>query len=146
MAREFPLQSLLDLSQLKLDEAARRLGELIAGQQEATQRLDLLVQYREEYRARFLAAAKEGIGREALHNFRGFLDRLDDAVVQATELVAASQQRTTIGQQEWLGKRGKVKAFDTLAKRHEARIDYAEQRQEQKELDEHVAIRRKNGE
>ena len=30
MTRAFPLQSLLDLSQLRLDEAGRKLGELIA--------------------------------------------------------------------------------------------------------------------
>ena len=41
----FPLQPLLDLSQMRLDQAARELGELIAGEQEATKRLALLLQY-----------------------------------------------------------------------------------------------------
>lgn len=143
MAQEFPLQILLDLSQLRLDEAARRLGEFIASQQEASERLAMLTQYREEYHARFLAAAKDGLGLDAWRNYRAFLDRLDSAVAQAAELVEASKRRTTAGQQEWLNKRGKVNAFDTLAQRHQARIDYAEQRQEQKETDEHTAIRYK---
>jgi flagellar biosynthesis chaperone FliJ len=60
MTRAFPLQSLLDLSQLRLDEAGRKLGELIAGELEASQRHGLLVQYREEYQTRFLAAARGG--------------------------------------------------------------------------------------
>ena len=30
MAKHFPLQTLLDLSQMRMDEAARRLGELLA--------------------------------------------------------------------------------------------------------------------
>lgn len=146
MAQEFPLQSLLDLSQLRLDEATRHLGELIAGQQEAAARLELLMGYREEYNARFLAAAQNGIGREAWQNYRAFLDRIDEAITQARELVAASERRTAAGQQEWLAKRGKVKAFDTLAHRHQARVDYAEQRREQKALDEHVAVRFKSEE
>lgn len=141
MAQEFPLQILLDLSQHQLDEAARRLGECISSQEEAAQRLEMLAQYREEYQTRFLAAAKDGIGLDAWQNYRAFLDRLDEAVAQATELLAASQRRTTAGQQEWLQKRGKVNAFDTLAQRHQARADYAEQKQEQKASDEHTATR-----
>src|SRR5512133_2557276 len=114
MAQEFPLQVLLDLSQVQLDDAAKRLGELVASQQEATDRLNMLKQYREEYRDRFLAAAQSGIGPDAWRNYRAFLDRLDSAVVQAQELVTASERRTNAGQQEWLNKRGKVNAFDTL--------------------------------
>lgn len=139
MKRQFPLQSLLDLSQLRLDQATRTLGELISGQQEATQRLEVLMQYREEYQNRFLDSARDGIGRDAWHNYRAFLDRLDAAVAQAKEMVATSERRTAAGQQEWLSKRGRVKAFDTLAQRHQSRVDYAESRQEQKAFDEHAA-------
>lgn len=141
MNRQFPLQSLLDLSQLRLDEATRVLGELISGQQEAAQRLQLLMQYRDEYQNRFLASARDGIGREAWHNYRAFLDRLDAAVGQAKEMVAASEQRTAAGQREWLDKRGRVKAFDTLAQRHQSRVVHAEAKQEQKAFDEHAARR-----
>jgi flagellar FliJ protein len=132
---------LLDLSQLRLDEAARALGELIASQQEAKQRLELLQQYRDEYHQRFLDAAQTGIGRDAWHNYRGFLDRLDAAVAQAKEMVIASEQRTAAGQAEWLDKRGRVKAFDTLAERHRSRVVHAEMKQEQKAGDEHAARR-----
>lgn len=141
MSRKFPLQSVLDLSQLHLDEATRRLGELIAGEQEAATRCELLIQYRDEYHARFLAAAQGGLGPDQWRNFQAFLGRLDTAIAQAGELVAQSRQRTAAGQQEWLSKRGRVKAFDTLAQRHRTRVDYAESRREQKNLDEHSARR-----
>jgi flagellar biosynthesis chaperone FliJ len=39
-----------------------------------------------------------------------------------------------------------VNAFDTLAQRHQARLDYAEQRLEQKATDEHSATRYKKAE
>ncbi|MDD5247949.1 MAG: flagellar export protein FliJ [Rhodocyclaceae bacterium] len=141
MKRQFPLQSLLDLSQVRLDEATRLLGELISGQQEAAQRLELLQQYRDEYQTRFLAAAQTGIGRDAWHNYRAFLERLDAAVAQAKDMVAASERRTAAGQLEWLNKRGRVKAFDTLAQRHQSRVVHAESKQEQKAFDEHAARR-----
>jgi flagellar FliJ protein len=124
---------------MKLEEATRRLGELISGEQQAAQRLELLAQYRDEYHAKFLAAARDGISRDQWRNYQSFLDRLDAAISQAREMVAQSHQLTTAGQQEWLAKRGRVKAFDALALRHQARVTYAESRQEQKSLDEHAS-------
>ncbi|HTY99843.1 MAG TPA: flagellar export protein FliJ [Rhodocyclaceae bacterium] len=139
MTSKFPLQSLLDLSNLRLDEATRRLGELVSSEMQANQRLELLVQYRGEYHTRFLAAARNGLAPDQWRNYQSFLERLDAAVSQAQELVTQSRQRKEEGQKEWLDKRGRVKAFDTLAHRHQARADYAERKQEQKAQDEHSA-------
>lgn len=139
MSKSFPLQQILDLSQLKLDESTRRLGELIASEQEATKRLELLVEYRAEYHGRFLAAARDGLGREQWRNYQHFLDKLDTAIGQAQAMMAQSRQMTSAGQQDWLHKRGQVKAFDTLAQRHQAKVDYEALRQEQKALDERAA-------
>ncbi len=137
VTKNFPLQSILDLSQMRLDEATRRLGELLADQEKASGQMALLVQYREEYYGRFMAAAREGLSPEQWRNYQTFLDRLDSAIGQAEQMMAQSKQMTAAGQQDWLSKRGKVKAFDTLAQRHQARTDQDASRQEQKSLDEH---------
>lgn len=139
MSSKFPLQTLLDLSQNKLDDATRRLGELMASEKEATQRLELLQQYRAEYHSRFLETAKNGLTQDQWRNFQGFIARLDAAVDQAQEAVRLSKQHTANGQKHWLEKRGQVKAYDTLADRHQQRIAYAEARREQKAMDEHTA-------
>lgn len=139
MANKFPLQSLLDLSQLRLDEAARKLGQLISGEQEAGRRLEVLIQYREEYQARFVTAAQSGLAPREWQNFRDFLGKLDDAVKLAGDMVAQSKQKTAAGQQEWLSKRGRVKAFDTLSQRHDARARLQASRREQKASDEFAA-------
>lgn len=141
MSQRFPLQSLLDLSQMRLDEATRRLGELISGEQQASQRLELLMQYRTEYQERFVTAAQNGLSPKEWQNFRSFLQKLDDAVNQANLMASQSKQRTAAGQKEWVSKRGKLKAFDTLSQRHQSRLNYAENRQEQKAADEHTAQR-----
>ena len=139
MAKPFSLQTLLDLSQLRMDEAGRRLARLLANEQEAGARVTLLQQYREEYRQRFVAAAKTGIGLEAMRNFQSFLGRLDEAIVQAQALVEQSKQRTASGQREWLDQRVQVKAYDTLSTRHHLREQKIADRQEQKTQDEHAA-------
>lgn len=147
MAAKFPLQTLLDLSQDRLDDAARRLGQLMASEKEASQRVELLLQYRAEYENRFVAAAKNGVTQDQWRNFQGFISRLDMAVAQAQEALRQSKQRTCNGQQQWLEKRGEVKAYGTLAERFDRRQAYAEQRREQKALDEHTARqhRERNG-
>ncbi len=139
MSRAFPLQSLLDLSQLRLDEATRKLGTLIAGEQEASRRHELLVQYREEYQTRFVDAAKNGISPQEWQNYATFLARLDDAVKQADVAMQHTRVRTAAGQKEWLSKQGKLKAFDTLSDRHQSRLSYQDQRRDQKVSDEHAA-------
>jgi flagellar FliJ protein len=141
MIRDFPLQSLLDLSNLRLDEAGRKLGELIAGELEASRRHELLVQYRHEYGARFRLAQHRGLSPSEWSNYTSFLCRLDDAISQAATSMNQTKQRTAVGQQEWVAKRGRVQAFDTLSDRHQARLAYQDQRQEQKLSDEHGARR-----
>lgn len=139
MAKHFHLAPLLELSNLRLDQAARQLGQLIAGEQQAGQRLELLVQYRNEYQALFLAAAEKGLDPQRWRNYRQFLDKIDEAIEQARTMAATARQRTAVGQKNWLDKRGKVKAFDTLAQRFRARIAYEESRTQQKLMDEHAA-------
>ena len=139
MSKPFPLQTLLDLSQMRMEDAAKRLGELLAGEQEAGARVILLQQYRDEYHQRFVAAAQNGIGRDAWSNYQAFLSRLDEAIAQAQALAAQSKQRTAAGQREWLAKRGRVQAFDSLSARHRQHVQYAENRQDQKIQDEYAA-------
>jgi flagellar FliJ protein len=139
MTKEFRLQTLLDLSQMRLEEATRRLGELIAGEQEASKRLSLLVEYREEYRGRFLAAAKDGLTLDRWQNYQTFLGKLESAIGNAEQMVEQMRTRTEAGQRVWVDKRGDVKTYDTLSERHAARQRYEDQRQEQKIQDEHAA-------
>lgn len=139
MTKIAPVKTLLDLSKMRLDEATRALGALISGEQASSEQLNLLLGYRTEYHARFMAAAQSGIDRDSWRNYRSFLDRLDVSIAYAEEAVKQSRQRTAIGQQEWLGKKGRVRAFDVLTQRHHEREQHAAQRVEQKAQDEFAA-------
>jgi len=139
MVKRFHLAPLQELSNLRLEQATQQLGQLISGERQASQRLELLVQYRNEYQVQFLEAAARGLDPQRWRNYSQFLAKIDDAIEQARAQVAAARQRTAAGQKNWHDKRGKVKAFDTLAQRFRARIAYEEARNEQKTLDEHAA-------
>ena len=82
-----------------------------------------------------------GLSPGEWQNYTGFLAKLDEAISQADSAMTHTKQRTAAGQQEWLAKRGRVKAFDTLSDRHQSRLAYQDQRHEQKASDEHAARR-----
>lgn len=136
---KFPLQSLLDLTHARQDDAARRLGELLTSAEEGAQKLALLTQYRDEYQRRFLDEAQQGLAQETWANYRAFLARLDEAIAEQQQRVDASRARVSDGRKAWISQRNKAKAIDTLSQRHRAGVAKAEQRAEQKLSDEHAA-------
>lgn len=143
MSENFPLQKLLELSQERADEAARKLGELIGAEKEDDRKLALLQQYREEYQARFMDAARLGIGPDEWRNFTAFLGKLDEAIAQQQSIVEASRDRTVAGQQAWIAERNRMKAFDALSQRHQKAVQRKEARQDQRLTDEHAAKRKR---
>lgn len=136
MARPFSLQPLLELMQERTDDASRQLGQLIAAEQNARSRLELLEQYRNEYAERMLTAASEGISPLSLANYREFMGRIDEAIEQQRQNVRNSELNTAQGQEDWKAANQKLKALDTLSQRHDARERYREAKQDQKLQDE----------
>lgn len=136
MTRPFSLQPLLELMQNRADEATRRLGQLIAAEQDAKTRLQMLEQYRSEYAERMREAGAQGLTPMALRNFQEFLARIDQAITQQAAVVKHTEIQTAHGQQHWQTQNKRLKAIDTLAVRHDARERHREGKQEQKLLDE----------
>lgn len=136
MAEPFPLKTVLDLMQVRADDAAKELGRLISAEQDAKNRLTLLEGYRDEYAARFREAAGKGLSARQWANFQEFASRIDLAIEQQTTAVNASSDRTQLGQQHWINQNQRVQAFDTLAQKHQAGERYREGKREQKQNDE----------
>lgn len=139
MARPFSLQTVLDLMQNRADEATQRLARLLAAERDAKRKLEMLLQYRDEYAVRFRQAAQEGLRQPEWRNFQEFLDRLDEAITQQLQAVCVQETHTAAGQMDWQRQRARMKAFDALAERHRSNEERLEQRQEQKAQDEFAA-------
>ena len=139
MARPFSLQPLLELMQERTDEASRRLGQLIAAEQSAKSRLELLDQYRAEHAEKMQAATTAGLTRMELANYQSFLARIDEAIEQQRHAVRQAERTTLAGKEHWQGQNKRLKALDTLSQRHDARERYREGKVEQKLLDEYVS-------
>jgi flagellar FliJ protein len=141
MATRFPLQTVLDLMQVRAEDAARDLGRLIAAEQDARTRLTLLETYRDEYAAKFREAAARGLTPQQWANYQEFTARIELAITQQTAAVDASRSHTAAGQERWRHQNHRVQAFDTLAQKHDAEQRYLDGRREQKQVDELVTRR-----
>ena len=115
MTKPFALQIVLELMQVRADDATHRLAQLISSERNAKSKLDMLRQYREEYAVRFKQAAQNGLAQREWHNYQEFLNRLDEAIDSQLQTVALQIQNTAEGQTHWQQQRTKLKAFDTLS-------------------------------
>lgn len=136
MAKPFSLQPLLEIMQSRADDATRNLGRLIAEEQNAKSRLQLLEQYRQEYAQKLQESLQEGLTPMAWQNYQSFLLRLDDAIASQRAMVDASARNTLAGQDHWKAQNSRLKAIDTLSQRHQDKEIQRENKQEQKLLDE----------
>lgn len=144
MSKPFPLQAVLDLMQTRSDDAARELGRRLMQEQSAKDQLKLLEDYRHEYFERFRVASQNGMSPQQWGNFQDFLGKLDEAIAAQKSTVATSALQREDGQRNWLHQTSRLRAFDTLADRHEQKERISEGRREQKSFDELAA--RKNDE
>ncbi|HPP47686.1 MAG TPA: flagellar export protein FliJ [Accumulibacter sp.] len=144
MSKPFSLQTVLELMQTRTDEATRQLAGLLAAEQDAQRKLTMLQMYRDEYFARFRAAAQNGLRPAEWRNYQDFLARLDEALGQQQHAVSVQQSHTAAGQAEWRRQHSKLKAIDALADRHRNNEARQELKQEQKEQDAFAARRNDN--
>lgn len=130
------LKMLLDVAQSWSDAAARRLGRLNSQEQEAEQKLRLLLGYRQDYQARFQETAKSGIDQAGWRNFRAFMGKLDAAITEQRKAVSNSRNSMQAGRDDWRAQQRKLKSFDTLSQRQERAEFLRAGKQEQREQDE----------
>lgn len=139
MTKPFALQIVLELMQVRADDATHHLARLIASERNAKNKLDMLRQYREEYATRFKQAAQSGLAPREWRNYKEFLSRLDEAIDSQLQAVALQMQNTAEGQTQWRQQRTKLKAFDTLSERHYDHETSLALKREQKTQDEFAA-------
>jgi flagellar FliJ protein len=138
MNQKTPLHTLQELAHSRVDEATRRLGELMAGEQAVEVKLKMLQDYRKEYSSRFMESARGGIDPNAWRNYSNFLGKLDEAISSQEVMLRQSRQATAHGQQNWVAENTRAKAFDTLSARHEKQAAAREAKSEQRQSDEHA--------
>ncbi len=133
------LQTLIELAVTETDEAAKRLGLAIQAGAEAEKKLSMLLQYREDYAARFQSSLTAGLTAQGYRNFQLFLEKLDSAINGQQQVVIAAEQRIERERGAWQAGERKRVSYDTLATRAEKDALRKENRRDQKITDEQAA-------
>ena len=139
MAGKLPLDTLTDLARTQTDDAARRLGALQTAQLSANQKLDLLLQYRQDYYDQLHALMNKGLPTAQWRNFQAFLGTLDGAIEQQRAIVAQAASRLDHGRTDWQQHKRRLNSFDTLAERVRRQDLLAQAKREQRDSDERSA-------
>ncbi|MCP9760790.1 flagellar export protein FliJ [Aquitalea sp. S1-19] len=127
---------LVRLTTQSLDTAAERMREAQQRQEGQKSRLAQLDDFIGDYRARLLEQGGRGMGVEQWLDFRVFLNKLDDARETQQLEVDRATQRYLLAREAWLAERKKLKAYQVLLERQQARQALKAHRAEQKLVDE----------
>lgn len=141
MANPSALRTLIDLANKETDEAAKKLGIALHAGEEAEQKLDLLVQYRDDYAARCQSTLSTGISTTQLNNFQVFMQKLEHAIAGQHKVVANARLRIAQARAAWQACEQKKMSFVTLADRANKESIRRELWLDQKQNDEHAARR-----
>ncbi|HYD95699.1 MAG TPA: flagellar export protein FliJ [Noviherbaspirillum sp.] len=136
MAINPALETLIELATTQTDEAAKRLGLAIRACEDTEQKLAMLLQYRDEYEARFRTGLSSGISMAGYRNFQLFMEKLDTAIAGQQRIVEDAKQRIVDERSAWQACERKRMSYGTLATRAQKVEERKANKRDQKLMDE----------
>jgi flagellar FliJ protein len=121
----------------KEQEAARMMGQAKKSLQQEEAKLEQLELYHQEYLIRFQQTAAKGMSATQLQEYRAFLARLDEAIKQQQDVVAASAVNHSSTKNIWKKKHSRTQALNKAVERFRKQEQTVADKQEQKDNDEH---------
>jgi flagellar protein FliJ len=139
MTKQTALQTLIGLAQDDVDAATQRLGRVQRERVEVEKQLKALIDYRDEYHARFTESARTGMAAGNVRNFQAFIDTLDAAIDQQRRMLDQATQRVEAAKPDWQRTRQKLGSYEVLQTRQDEVQARKDARREQRDADEHAA-------
>jgi len=136
MKKSARLAPLLKLEQNKEQEQVRALGQARSAVAVQVEKLQQLVDYRNEYQQMVSQEGSQGISAMRLQGYYQFLNRLTTAITQQQEQLELTKQQESMAQNQWFQQRGAVKRMDNLIDRNVQQERLEEDKREQKMVDE----------
>lgn len=112
MAEHGALATLKDLAEKEVEDAARLLGEMRRGCQQAEEQLKMLIDYQNEYRNNLNSDMSAGMTSNRWINYQQFIQTLEKAITQHRQQLNQWTQKVDIALNSW---REKETTFASLA-------------------------------
>ncbi|QCA18946.1 flagella biosynthesis chaperone FliJ [Citrobacter freundii] len=136
MAQHGALATLKDLAEKEVDDAAILLGEMRRGCQQAEEQLKMLLDYQHEYRTNLNSDMGQGITSNRWINYQQFIQTLEKAIDQHRQQLNQWTQKVDLALSSWRDKKQRLQAWKTLQDRQTTAALLAENRLDQKKMDE----------
>ncbi|WP_083944968.1 flagellar export protein FliJ [Thiomicrospira microaerophila] len=137
MSRLVRLKLLVDLAEQELDKAQLTLKQLSTNRDMTAQQIEDLKSYRQDYMARLTASGT--MLPIQLSTTQAFINRLNQAIEGQQKQLESQQTLCEQAREQWLEKRVRLQAMQKLYQKVEKQVVYAENRVEQKMLDDLAA-------
>lgn len=135
MKKSRRMEPLRRVAESKEQQAATELGRAQQQLQSQINRLNELLNYKNEYLTNFQQIGQNGISVDRLQSFRSFMDKLELAVEQQKQAVKIASDLVDKCKHQWFYSRDKVKIFNNVVTKFVDQERKQEAKQEQKELD-----------
>lgn len=136
MAKADPLFTVLKLNQEAEEQASLQLRAAQLELQRRQSQLKALQDYRLDYMKQMEQQQGKNISASYYHQFHQFVRQVDDAIVQQVNSVQEAHTQQKHRQTHWQEKQQKRKAVELLLANKAEKAQLAEQRREQKMVDE----------
>ena len=136
MAQHGALATLKDLAEKEVDDAAVLLGEMRRGCQQAEEQLKMLIDYQHEYRNNLNTDMGQGITSNRWINYQQFIQTLEKAIEPHRQQLNQWTQTVDQAVNSWRDKKQRLQAWQTLQDRQTTAALLAENRLDQKKMDE----------
>ncbi|EKY3117617.1 flagella biosynthesis chaperone FliJ [Cronobacter turicensis] len=136
MKQNGALNTLKDMAEKEVDDAALRLGEMRRGCQQAEEQLSMLMNYQQEYRNNLNQTMTQGIASNRWVNYQQFIQTLEKAIEQHRLQLSQWNSKVDQALSFWKEKKQRLQAWQTLQDRQASAALLAENRLDQKRMDE----------
>ncbi|HSH71459.1 MAG TPA: flagellar export protein FliJ [Methylophilaceae bacterium] len=130
------LKMLKEIAAKEVDVAAEAMAHAMKAAEDAQSKHDLLRDYRQGYIDQLTKMLESGITAEAYQNFQNFLKKLDQAMAGQLEVVSMAKHQVQIQREQWQEAQRKKLSYEVLTQRSDKRELQAEQKKDQKLMDE----------
>jgi flagellar FliJ protein len=136
MAQQGALATLKELAENEVDTAALKLGEMRRGFQKVEEQLQMLMDYQLEYQNNLNNDMSQGIASLRWQNYQQFIQTLESAIEQHRQQLLQWNNKVEQALTFWREKKQRLQAWETLQDRQASAALLAENRLDQKKMDE----------
>ncbi|MRS16253.1 flagella biosynthesis chaperone FliJ [Enterobacteriaceae bacterium RIT691] len=136
MTQHGALATLKELAEKDVDSAALQLGEMRRGCQQAEEQLKMLMDYQLEYQNNLNDTMSQGMASLRWQNYQQFIQTLEKAIDQHRQQLLQWNRKVEQALSAWREKKQRLQAWQTLQDRQAAATLLAENRLDQKKMDE----------